>query len=205
MTEHEKMLSGKYYNGTDPQLCEIQNRCKDLCFAYNQLLPSQKSQARELMRKILAKTGEHFLIMSPFWCDYGIHTSIGEHFFANHNCGILDCGEVTFGDHVFIGPNCGFYAATHPIASGLREVDVEYAKPIHVGSHVWFGGGVQVCPGVTIGSHVVIGAGSVVTSDIPDGVIAVGNPCRILRSLTPKEMQESLTPAQILERIEKQP
>ena len=123
-------------------------------------------------------------ILAPFWCDYGCHIRVGREFFANHNMVILDAAPVTFGDHVFVAPNCGFYTSGHPIDAERRDRGLEYAYPITVGDHVWFGAGVHVMPGVTIGSNVVIGAGSVVTRDIPDGSVAVGNPCRVIRPIT---------------------
>ena len=111
---------------------------------------------------------------------------MGEQFYANHGCVILDCAPVVFGDHVFIAPNCGFYTAGHPLDAETRNTGLEYARPITVGSDVWIGGNVTVLPGVTIGSNVVIGAGSVVTRDIPDHVVAVGNPCRPVKELPPR-------------------
>ena len=125
--------------------------------------------------------------MAPFWCDYGYRISVGNGFFANHNMVILDAGGVTFGDDVFIGPNCGFYTSGHPVDYERRDQGLEYAYPITVGDHVWIGGGVQVMPGVTIGSNVVIGSGSVVTRDIPDDVVAAGNPCRVIRPISERD------------------
>ena len=126
---------------------------------------------------------------AAFWCDYGYNITFGENFFANHNLVILDCAKVTFGNNVFIGPNCGFYTAGHPIDFEQRNRGLEYAYPIKVGSNVWFGGGVQVMPGVSIGSNVVIGGGSIVTKDIPSNVIAVGNPCKVIREITEKDKE----------------
>ena len=143
------------------------------------------------MRKILGNTGASFCILAPFWCDYGYNIEIGENFFANHNCIILDCAKVTFGDNVFIAPNCGFYTAGHPIDAERRNQGLEYARPIKVGDDVWFGGGVQVMPGVTIGSNTVIGSGSVVTKDIPSGVVAAGNPCRVIRPITEEDKKRT--------------
>ena len=134
-----------------------------------------------LMRKILGKVGSSFHIESAFWCDYGYNITIGENFYANHNTVILDCAEVIFGDHVFLGPNCGFYTAGHPMLVSTRRQGVEFAKPITVGDDVWFGGNVTVLPGVTIGNGAVIAAGSVVTRDIPAGMLAAGCPCRPIR------------------------
>lgn len=151
--------------------------------ALNQLNPNQKEEARALLRQLLGRTGEHFTIKSTFWCDYGRHITIGENFFCNYNCVMLDCAPITFGDNVMVAPNCGFYTAAHPLDHTLRDEELEYAKPITVGDSVWIGGGVTVLPGVTIGSRAVIGGGSVVVHDIPEGVVAVGNPCRPIRTL----------------------
>ena len=117
-------------------------------------------------------------------CDYGYNIEIGDNFYANHNLLILDANKVKFGDNVFIGPNCGFYTASHPLDYPTRNKDLEYANPIIVGNNVWFGGNVVVLPGVKIGDNTVIGAGSVVTKDIPSGVVAVGNPCRVIKNIT---------------------
>ena len=125
--------------------------------------------------------------MPPFQCDYGYNIEIGENFFANFNCIIVDCAKVKFGNHVFIAPGCGFYTAGHPLDVSQRNQGLEYAYPITVGDNVWFGGNVSVLPGVTIGSNTVIGAGSVVNFDIPSGVIAAGNPCRVIREITEED------------------
>ena len=185
MTEKEKMHSGLLYDANyDPELCQDRIDCKELCYDYNALRPSQIREQTELMKRILGKTKGAFTILAPFWCDYGFNIEIGENFFANHGCVILDCAKVTFGDNVFVAPNCGFYTAGHPIDWERRNAGLEYAWPITVGDNVWFGGGVQVLPGVTIGSDVVIAAGSVVNRDIPDHVVAGGNPCRVIRPIT---------------------
>jgi len=135
--------------------------------------------------------GESFCITAPFWCDYGYNIEIGENFYTNHNCVILDGAKVKFGDNVFVAPNCGFYTAGHPIDFQRRNAGLEYAYPITVGDNVWFGGGVQVMPGVTIGSNVVIASGSVVNRDIPDNVVAAGNPCRVVRPITQEDLERS--------------
>lgn len=184
MTEKEKMEAQLLYDAnSDPQLLAERMACKELCYDYNQLRPSQVEEQGELLRRLLGRMGEDVIVTAPFWCDYGYRIEIGNHFFVNHNCVILDGAGVTFGDHVFIGPNCGFYTAAHPLDTDRRNAGLEYAKPIAVGDDVWIGGGVQVMPGVTIGSNVVIGGGSLVNRDIPDNVVAAGNPCRIIRSL----------------------
>ena len=191
MTEREKMIQGLPYNAGDPELMQARRRCKELCFAFNQTPPSQRDKQQALLRSLLVQADEKIHIEPNLWCDYGCNITVGKRFFANHGLVILDCAKVTFGDYVFIAPNCGFYTAGHPVDSGRRDAGLEYAWPITVGSHVWFGGGVQVLPGVTIGSHVVIGSGSVVTRDIPDGCVAAGNPCRVLRPITPEDEQRS--------------
>ena len=142
----------------------------------------------------MGSTKNNVWIESNFQCDYGYNISVGENFYMNHNCVILDGGKVEFGDNVFIGPNCGFYTAGHPIDAKLRNKGLEYVKPIRnkgleyvkpikVGNNVWFGGNVVVLPGVTIGDNVVIGAGSIVTKDIPSKVVAYGNPCKVIRKI----------------------
>lgn len=184
MTEKEKMLAQKMYTpGRDPELIAEQHTAKALCQQYNALHPADEAGQRALMQKLLGSTKGSFNIVAPFWCDYGYNISIGENFFANHNTVILDCAPVTFGDNVFVAPDCGFHTAGHPVDFERRNQGLEYAWPITVGDNVWIGAGVQVMPGVTIGSNVVIGGGSVVVKDIPDNVVAVGNPCRPIRAI----------------------
>lgn len=184
MTEKEKRDEGLLYDANyDSELLWEMRECKDKCFDFNSIKPSLEAERRNVIRELLGKTPESFLIQSPFWCDYGYNIEIGKNFYANHGCVILDAAKVVFGDNVFVGPDCGFYTAGHPIEAEIRNKGLEYAYPINVGNDVWFGGGVRVMPGVTIGSNVVIGAGSVVTKDIPDNVVAAGNPCRVLRSI----------------------
>lgn len=193
MTEKEKMLAQLLYDANyDEALIRERARCKDMCHAYNRLRPSQTRKQQAILKKLLGKTKTGFCVMAPFWCDYGYNIEIGENFFANHNCVILDGAKVIFGDNVFIAPDCGFYTAGHPIDAQRRNQGLEYAYPITVGSDVWIGGGVKVMPGVTIGSNVVIGGGSVVTRDIPDGVVAAGNPCRVLRPITDADKERYL-------------
>ncbi len=191
MTEGEKMRRGLLYAANnDPELLAERARCKDLCFAYNQLPPSRTEEQEALIRRLLGRTGERFCVTAPFWCDYGRNIEIGEKFYTNHNCVILDGAKVTFGDNVFIAPNCVFSTAGHPLDAGQRNRGLEYAYPITVGDNVWFGASVTVLPGVRIGSNTVIGAGSVVNRDIPDGVVAVGNPCRVLRPITGEDRKK---------------
>lgn len=184
MDEKEKMLAGELYDANyNKDLMEERLIAKDKCFKYNNIKPSKIEERTEVMRQILGKTGNQFLIEQPFICDYGYNIEIGENFYSNHNLVILDANKVKFGNNVFIAPNCGFYTAGHPLDYETRNKGLEYAKPIEVGNNVWIGGNVVVLPGVSIGDNVVIGAGSVVTKDIPSNSVAVGNPCRVIKNI----------------------
>ena len=192
MTEKEKMRAQMLYDANyDQALLEERDKAKDLCHQYNQLRPSDRVSQREVLKKLLGKTGENFIITAPFWCDYGYNITLGENFYANHNLVILDGAKVTFGDNVFVAPDCGFHTAGHPIDFERRNQGLEYAYPITVGDNVWIGAGVQVMPGVSIGSNVVIGGGSVVVKDIPSNCVAVGNPCHVLRPITEADRKTS--------------
>ena len=182
--EKEKMLNGQmYFAGNEGELFEERLKCKTLCQEYNNLPVANLVERREFLKRILGSVKENYHIEPNFYCDYGYNISLGENFYSNHNLVILDQARVTFGDNVFIGPNCGFYTAGHPLDAETRNKGLEFAYPITVGNNVWFGGNVSVMPGVTIGDNVVIGAGSVVTKDIPSNVVAVGNPCKVLKRL----------------------
>lgn len=185
MTELEKMKSGQFYYAEDPELRESRNRCKRICREANLLPPEQNAERNKMFRQLFGSAGDNLYIEPSFWCDYGFLITVGDNFYVNHNCVILDCAPITFGDNVFIAPNCGFYTATHPLDAIQRREAKEYALPITVGNDVWIGGGVTVLPGVTIGSNCVIGAGSVVVHDIPDNSVAVGNPCKVIKTLDP--------------------
>lgn len=184
MTEKEKACQGLLYNANyDKQLLNERKACKDMCFEYNQLKPSDQAAHEKLLEKLLGEVGEEIEIVQPFWCDYGYHIHMKDHVFINHNCVMLDGADITIGNHVFIGPNCGFHTAGHPCDVEQRNAGLEYAYPITIGDNVWIGANVTVLAGVTIGNNSIIGAGSVVTKDIPDHVIAVGNPCRIMKKM----------------------
>lgn len=189
MTEKERMLQGKLYYATDPELRREHVNAKRLCRLLNQTLEDQWDQRKELVQQIFGSAGENSYIEPPFHCDYGIHTTVGKNFYANYGCCILDVCKVTIGDDVMFAPNVGIYAACHPIDPTVRASGLECGKPITIGDRVWIGGHSCVCPGVTIGSNVVIGAGSVVCKDIPDNVVAAGNPCRVIRTITKEECQ----------------
>ena len=184
MTEKEKMLAGELYDANyNEELFKERQEAKETCYEYNNLKPSKIDERSELLKRLLGKTQAKFWIEQPFMCDYGYNIEIGENFYANHNLIILDGNKVKFGNNVFIAPNCSFYTAGHPLDVERRNQGLEYAKPIEVGNNVWIGGNVVVLPGVKIGDNVVIGAGSIVTKDIPENVIAVGNPCRIIKKI----------------------
>ncbi|MDE6672601.1 MAG: sugar O-acetyltransferase [Ruminococcus sp.] len=183
MTEKEKQQAGELYNGNDKELVAERINVKKLCIEYNSATYNDFQKKERLLSRIIAFKGENTWIEPDFFCDYGYNIMLGDNFYSNHNLVIIDCAEVIFGDNIFIGPNCGFYTAGHPLDYPTRNAGLEYAKPIKVGSNVWFGGNVCVMPGVTIGDNVVIGGGSVVTKDIPSGVVAVGNPCRPVKEI----------------------
>ena len=187
MTEKEKMLAGMIYDANYDDLIAERRKCKDLCYEFNHLLPSNIEKQTQIINELLGCIKGSFIITAPFWCDYGYNIEIGDNFYTNHNCIFLDAAKITFGDNVFIAPNCCFSTAGHPLETERRNKGLEFAYPITVGNNVWFGAGVIVLPGVTIGNDVVIGAGSVVTKDIPSGVVAVGNPCKALRMITEKD------------------
>lgn len=168
----------------DPELVAERIAAKELCFELNNLRPSMTMKREEIIRRLLGKAGVNCCIESPFYCDYGYNIEVGDNFFINSGCVILDGARVTFGDNVFVAPHCGFYTAGHPLDHERRNMGLEYALPITIGNNVWIGGHVCVLPGVSIGDNSVIGAGSVVNKDIPAGVLAAGNPCRVIREIT---------------------
>lgn len=184
MTEKEKMLSGMEYSAVDAQLLEELNAVKEVIHEYNMLAPSQTKRRLEIIKSLLGHVADDEVIINqPFYCDYGRQISVGRRFFANFNLTILDEARVTIGDDCFIGPNVSIYTACHSTDPVERNSRREWAEPVTIGDNVWIGGSVTILPGVSIGSNVTIGAGSVVTRDIPDGVVAVGNPCRVIRKV----------------------
>lgn len=185
MTEWEKAQAGYLYDANyNKELAEAREKCADLCYEFNNCKPSDTEKQKELLKKIIGEIKGNIGITAPFYCDYGFNISVGDNFYTNHNCTILDGAKVTFGDNVFIAPDCVFSTAGHPIDAVQRAKGLEIALPVTVGDNVWIGANVSVLPGVTIGSNTVIGAGSVVNKDIPSGVVAAGNPCRVIRKIT---------------------
>lgn len=184
MTQKERMLNGLPYKAWLDGLSEERMECKELIYEYNNLRPSERERKFELIKKILGKTGDYVNIEAPFHCDYGKNIEVGEEFFANYNFTVLDVAKVTIGDYAQIAPNVSIYTAGHPIHPDSRNSGYEYGIPVTIGNNVWIGGNSVILPGVTIGDNVVIGAGSVVTKDIPDNMIAAGNPCKVIRKIT---------------------
>ena len=187
MTQFERMMAELPYFGDD----EIRSRMmktRNLLFEYNSLSPAEVEKKQEILRRIIGKTGEKFYIEPPFRCDYGCNIELGENFYANYNLTILDCNKVIFGDDVLVAPNVTITAAGHPVHPDSRK-KYEYGISVKIGNRVWLGANVVVCPGVTIGDGSVIGAGSVVTRDIPENVIAFGNPCKVYRQITDEDRE----------------
>lgn len=181
MTEKQKMLMGIIYNADDGALVGERNYAKSLTKQYNESRQEDEGHRDYLKGQIFGKLGNNVHLEAPFYLDYGYRTTIGNDFFSNVNLTIIDGGGVEIGDHVFIGPNVGIYTAEHPLDVRRREKGYEWALPVKVGNNVWIGGDVTILAGVTIGDNTVIGAGSVVTKDIPANVVAVGNPCTVIK------------------------
>lgn len=183
-TEREKMLAGELYSALDPELVALRDRARQLTARYNATNMQQAKERGEVLQQLLGNIGRNVWIEPPFTCDYGRFLELGDDVYINFHCTVLDCCRITIGHQTMLGPNVQLYAATHPLDAAERCQGLEFARPISIGSQVWIGGGVIVCPGVTIGDRTTIGAGSVVTRDVPADVFAAGNPCRVIRSLT---------------------
>ena len=183
MTEKEKALLGLEFMRGNPELRKQRDRAEMLCYEYNMTPPDNQEKKQEILNSLIPDAGAGCYIKSPFICEYGDYITLGKNFFANYNCKLIDGGKITFGDDVMIGPDCTFVTAQHPTDAQRRKEGYMTYLPITVGSNVWFGAGVTVCPGVTIGDNSTIGAGSVVVRDIPAGSVAVGNPCRVIQKL----------------------
>lgn len=180
--ETDRMLAGQLYDPGAAELVAARERARDLCRELNLSREADQQQRRRILTQLFGSGGDSVLLQPPFYCDYGAHIHMGEKVYFNFNCVILDVCEIRIGDLTCFGPAVQIYAATHPLDYQQRRLQ-EFGKPVTIGSDVWVGGAAVICPGVTIGSRTVIGAGSVVTRDIPDGVLAAGNPCRVIREL----------------------
>ena len=185
LTAKSDMLKGIWYDANfDTELLRERIFVKDLCLEFNNTKMADADTRKKLLREILPKVEVDAVdILSPFIVDYGYNIFMGAGTFLNHNVYLMDCAEIRFGKKCFVGPNCGFYTAIHPLDVEKRNAGFEMAKPIKLGNNIWIGGDVTIFPGVTIGDNSVIGAGSIVTKDIPSGVLAFGNPCKVIRKI----------------------
>jgi maltose O-acetyltransferase len=182
-SEREKMLAGELYDPMDPELVAARERARDLCQTLNGTREAQQEERRGILRELFGTGGESVWMQPPFFCDYGSNIELGERVFFNFNCVLLDVCLVRIGSYSLFGPAVQIYTPMHPFNADLRRRQ-EFGKPVEIGADVWVGGGAIILPGVRIGSRAVIGAGSVVTRDVPDGVFAAGNPCRVIREIT---------------------
>ena len=183
-SEKAKMISGKPYKAFGDELLKERQYAKEQVFKFNSFRPNEITKRNEVLKNLLGKTKSTFFIEPPFRCDYGYNIEIGENFYSNYNLIILDCAKIIIGDNVLIGPNVSIYTAGHPLHYEKRNQEYEYAFPISIGNNVWIGGNVVINPGIIIGDNSVIGSGSVITKDIPSDVIAMGNPCKVLREIS---------------------
>lgn len=181
-SERSKMLAGKLYDPFATELVAARDRARDLCHALNLSRESDQDERRGILKDLFGAGGDTVWMQPPFYCDYGSNTYLGERVFFNFNCIVLDVCEVKIGDYTLFGPGVQILTPVHPFNAQLRRQQ-EFGKPIDIGADVWVGGGALILAGVHIGSRSIIGAGSVVTRDIPDGVFAAGNPCRVIRDV----------------------
>lgn len=189
MTEKEKMLNQMLFDSTGDELSKDRLNAKRLFYAYNNLGADENDEKAKIISQLFGKCGKYTYIEAPFRCDYGYNIEVGDNFYSNFNLTILDGAKVKIGNNCFIAPNVSLFTASHPINPELRNTFIEYAMPITIGDNCWIGGGTVVNPGVNIGNNVVIGSGSVVTKDIPDGVIAAGNPAKIIRAIDERDKE----------------
>ena len=190
MTQYERMLAGLIYDPADPQIMSEQAAFADRLWAFNQLRPSDTAEKERYMREVFAACGQGCYIELPFRANWGgRHVRFGNRVYANFNLTLVDDGGIFVGDDVLLGPNVTIATANHPLDPGLRSRGLQYNRDVHIGNCVWIGAGAVVLPGTHIGGSAVIGAGSVVTRDIPAGVLAAGNPCRVLRAIGPHDRE----------------
>lgn len=188
MTHRERMENGLWYDANfDPELLALRENADELCFRFNHTSPKKSEEKERLLSQLIPRHGNDTVILAPIYADYGVKTTIGDGTFINHNAYLMDGGTITIGRHCFIGPNCGMYTAGHPLNPEERNKGLERALPIVIEDNVWIGADVTILPGVTIGEGAVIGGKSCVTKDVPAGVIAVGNPCRVMRPITEED------------------
>lgn len=180
-SEKQKMISGDLYLASDPELVRDRERARLLTRLYNETSETEYHRRAELLKSLFGSTGTRLYAEPPFRCDYGYNIHVGEDFYANFDCVILDVCEVRIGGNCMMAPGVHIYTATHPIGASQRVSGLEYGKPVRIGDNVWIGGRAVINPGVTIGDNVVIASGTVVVRDIPDSVVVAGNPSRILR------------------------
>lgn len=187
MNQKERMLAGLPYRSFEDGLFEARKENRRKIYTYNNYTPDEDDKRDILIREILGSCEKNVWIEQPFHCDYGENIEVGNNFYANYNLTILDVAKVKIGENVMCAPNVSIFTAGHPIHPDSRNSGYEYGIPVTIGNNVWIGGNSVIVPGVTIGDNVVIGAGSVVTKDIPSDVVAVGNPCRVLRKITEED------------------
>lgn len=186
MNMRDRMTSGLLYRINDELMADLLHARK-LLRLYNSSTEGDWEYRTRILQQLLGSMGEDVYFEPNFRCDYGTQINIGDHFYANFDCVILDGCPVTIGNHVMFGPQVGIYTASHPIDASVRASMLEYGSPVTIGNHVWVGGHTVINGGVEIGNESIIGSGSVVTKSIPAGVIAAGNPCRVLREITPED------------------
>jgi maltose O-acetyltransferase len=182
-SEREKMLAGELYDPMDAELVAGRERARDLCQSLNATREGDVDERRRILRDLFGAGGESVWMQPPFYCDYGTNIELGERVFFNFNCVVLDVCPVRIGDYTLFGPGVQILTPLHPMNAELRRRE-EYGAPVEIGSDVWVGAGALILPGVRIGDRAVIGAGSVVTRDVPAGMFAAGNPCRVIREIT---------------------
>lgn len=183
MTEREKALSGELYSPLDDELHALHLRAEKLFEKYNKIPAKNVKKRDKYIKKLFGKTGNKIKVETPFYCDYGINIEVGENFFANYGCIILDVNKVKIGKNCMLAPNVGIYSATHPVRAEERYNGVELGFPITIGDNCWIGAGAIICPNVTLGDNVVVGAGAVVTKSFKDNVVIAGNPAKVIREL----------------------
>lgn len=193
MTEYEKMVAGLIYDPGDKEIMDDQVTWQERVWHFNRLKPSEYDKKEQYMKEVFAECGENNYIEPPFYANWGgHHVHFGSNIYANFCLTVVDDGHIYVGDRVMFGPNVTIATANHPIDAGLRSRSLQYNRDVHIGENAWIGAGVIILPGVTIGKNAVIGAGSVVNKDIPDNVVAAGNPCKVIRDAVPRPEELAL-------------